>query len=152
LQANITILAKAGDLSETDLNISEVKIEDHNLEDEQNCTLVIASNVLLHAELLQTAVNALADGSCILAREKVGTESVPTNGFRLETVFEKTLKDEKLLLLRKVTAPLRVMVQKCTRGIVICHHSSPQCCKPPSDPKSVHVFTINIQKFTCYLQ
>jgi hypothetical protein len=89
-----------------------IKVEEHELWDEQNCTLVIASNILLHTELLQTAVNSLADGACILAREKVGTESVVSNGLRLETVFEKTLKDEKLLLLRKVTAPLRVLVKK----------------------------------------
>jgi hypothetical protein len=57
-------------------------------------------------------VNALADGACILAREEVDTESVLSNGFRLETVFEKTLKVEKLLLLRKVTAPLRVLVKE----------------------------------------
>ncbi|PNF18738.1 hypothetical protein B7P43_G05011 [Cryptotermes secundus] len=84
-----------------DLNMAEVKIEDHKLKDKQECTLLIASNILLHRELLQTAVNALADGACILAREKVGTESELSNGFRLETMFEKTLKEEKLLLLRK---------------------------------------------------
>jgi hypothetical protein len=113
LQANITILVKADDVPETDLDMAEVKTEEHGLEDEQNCTLVIASNILFHTELLQTAVNALADGACILAREKVDTESVLSNGFRLETVFEKTLKDEKLLLLRKVTTPFRVLAKKC---------------------------------------
>jgi hypothetical protein len=89
-----------------DLNVAEVKIEEHKLQDKQNCTLVIASNILLHRELLQTAVNALADEACILVREKVDTDSVLTDGFRLETVFEKTLKDEKLLLLKKVVVPL----------------------------------------------
>jgi hypothetical protein len=89
-----------------------IKVEKHKLQDEQNCTLVIASNILHHTELLQTAVNALADGACILAREEVDTESVVCDGFRLETVFEKTLKNEKLLLLRKVTAPFRVLVEK----------------------------------------
>ncbi|PNF18949.1 hypothetical protein B7P43_G14905 [Cryptotermes secundus] len=78
-----------------------IKVEELSLEDEQNCMLVIASSILLHTRLLQTAMNALADGGCILAREKVDTENVVSNGFRLETVFEKTLKDEKLLLLRK---------------------------------------------------
>jgi hypothetical protein len=117
LQANITILAKPGDLSEMDLNMAEVNVEEHKLQEEQNCTLVIASNILLHTELLQTAVNVLADGACILVREEVDTESVFNNGFRLETVFEKTLKDEKLLLLRKVTGPPRVPVKKynCNR-------------------------------------
>jgi hypothetical protein len=89
-----------------------IKVEEHELEDEHNCTLVIASNILHQTELLKTAVNALADGACILAREEVNTESVLCNGFRLETVFEKTLKNEKLLLLRKVTAPLRVLVKE----------------------------------------
>jgi predicted metal-dependent enzyme (double-stranded beta helix superfamily) len=89
-----------------------IKVEEHDLEEEQNCTLVIASDILLHTRLLQTVINALADGACILAREKVVTESVVSNGFRLETVFEKTLKDEKLLLLRKVTSPFKVLVKK----------------------------------------
>jgi len=41
-------------------------------------------------------------GGCILAGEKVDTHSVLSSGFRLNVVFEKTLQDEKLLLLRKV--------------------------------------------------
>ncbi|PNF22347.1 hypothetical protein B7P43_G18281, partial [Cryptotermes secundus] len=101
LKGDITVLAKAHDLLGTDLDMTGIKVEEHELWDEHNCTLVIASNILLHTELLQTAVNALADGACLLAREKVDTESVVSNCFRLETVFEKTLKDEKLLLLRK---------------------------------------------------
>jgi hypothetical protein len=88
-----------------------IKVGKHGLEDEHNCTLIIASNILLHTELLQTALNALADGACILAREKVDTESVFSNNFRLETVFQKSLKDEKLLLLRKVMAPFRVLAK-----------------------------------------
>jgi hypothetical protein len=88
-----------------------IKVEEHKLQDEQNCTLAIASDILLHKELLKTAVNALADGACILAREKVDTESVFCNVFRLKIVFEKTLNNEKFLLLRKVTAPLRILVK-----------------------------------------
>jgi hypothetical protein len=112
LQGDITVLTKATDLSGTDLDMTGIKIEEHGLEGEQNCALVIASNILFHTELLQTAMNALADGACILAREKVDTESVFSNGFRLETIFQKTLKDEKLLLLRKVMAPFRVLAKK----------------------------------------
>jgi hypothetical protein len=110
LQANITVLVKANALLVADLNKTGIKVEEHELEKEQNCTLVIASNILLHRELLQTAASALADGACILTREKLETKSTFSNGFRLETVFEKTLKDEKLLLLRKVMAPLRVLL------------------------------------------
>jgi hypothetical protein len=77
-------------------------VEEHKLENERNCTLVIASNILLYREFLQTALSALADGACILTREKPETNSLFIYGFRLEIVFEKTLKDEKLLLLRKV--------------------------------------------------
>jgi hypothetical protein len=89
-----------------------IEVEEHELQDKQNCALVIASNILLHKERLQTAVNALADEACILAREKVDTENVLSSIFKLETVFEKTLKNEKLLLLRKVTAPFRVLVKE----------------------------------------
>jgi hypothetical protein len=85
-------------------------VEEHKLEEKHNCTLVIASNILLHRDLLQTAASALSDGACILAREKPETKSAFSSGFRLETVFEKTFKDEKLLLLRKVTAPLSILV------------------------------------------
>jgi hypothetical protein len=59
-----------------------------------------------HRELLQTAARSLADGGCILARENVETKSVLSGGFRLNVVFEKTLRDEKLLLLRKVIATI----------------------------------------------
>jgi hypothetical protein len=54
--------------------------------------------------LLQIAASSLAEGGCILAREKVDTKNVLSSGFRLNVVFEKTLKDEKFLLLRKVVA------------------------------------------------
>ena len=102
LQVNMKILAKASDLSGTDLDITGIEVEEHELEEEENCTMVIASNIVQHRELLQSAARSLADGGCILAREKVDTSSVLSSGFRLNVVFEKTLKDEKLLLLRKV--------------------------------------------------
>ena len=102
LQVNIKILAKVSDLSGTDLDMTGIKVEEHELEEEENCTMVIASNIVQHRELLQTAARSLVDGGCILAREKVDTNSVLSSGFRLNVVFEKTLQDEKLLLLRKV--------------------------------------------------
>ncbi|XP_021929696.1 fatty acid synthase-like isoform X3 [Zootermopsis nevadensis] len=101
IKAKITVLAKASDRLEADLNKTGIKVKEHELENEQNCTLVIASNILPHGQLLQTTVSALADGACILTREKLETKTTFTNGVRLEVVFEKTLKDEKLLLLRK---------------------------------------------------
>jgi hypothetical protein len=79
-----------------------VKVEDYELENEQNCTLVITSNILLQTQLLQSAVGALTEGGFILTREKPDTKSTFSNGFRLKSVFEKSLKDEKFLLLRKV--------------------------------------------------
>ena len=111
LQVNIKVLAKASDLSGTDLDMKGIKVEEHELEEEKNCIMVIASNIVQHRELLQTAARSLADGGCILAREKVQTNSVLSSGFRLNVVFEKTLKDEKLLLLRKVTVILNRFIQ-----------------------------------------
>jgi hypothetical protein len=111
LQVNIKLLAKASDLSGTDLDLTGLEVVDHELEEEQNCTMVIASNIVQHRELLETVVHSLADGACILARENVDTESVLSSGFRLNVVFEKTLKDEKLLLLRKVTATINSFIQ-----------------------------------------
>jgi hypothetical protein len=104
LQAEITILAKASDLSAVDVDTAQIKVEECELEKEQNCTLVIASNILLHRELLQSAASALAVGACILTREKPETKNIFSSGFRLEIVFEKTFENEKLLLLRKVMA------------------------------------------------
>jgi len=101
LQVNIKILAKASDLSGADLDMTGIEVEEHELE-EENCTMVIASNIVQNRELLQMAARSLADGGCILTREKVDTNSVLSSGFRMNVVFEKTLKDEKLLLLRKV--------------------------------------------------
>jgi hypothetical protein len=102
LQADITLMANKGDPMVAGLDMTGIKVEDRKLMGEQNCMLVIASNVLLHTELLQTAVSALADGACILSRENPHTDSVGNNHFGLEIVFEKTLHDEKLVLLRKV--------------------------------------------------
>jgi len=106
LQVNIKLLAKAGDLSGTDFDMTGIEVEEHELEEEKNCTMVIALNIVQHRELLQTAAHSLADGGCILAREKIDTNSMLSSGFRLNVVFEKTLQDEKLLLLRKVTVIL----------------------------------------------
>jgi len=111
LQVNIKLLAKAGDLSATDLDMTGIEVEKHELEEEENCTMIIASNIVEHRELLQTAAHSLADGGCILAREKVDTNSVLSSGFRLNVVFEKTLQDEKLLLLRKVIVTFSSFIQ-----------------------------------------
>jgi len=111
LQVNIKLLAKTGDLSGTDLDMTGIDVEEHELEEEENCTMIIASNIVQHRELLQTAARSLADGGCILAREKVGTNSVLSSGFRLNVVFEKTLQDEKLLLLRKVIVTLNSFIR-----------------------------------------
>jgi len=111
LQVNIKLLAKVSDLSGTDLDITRLEVKDHELEEEKNCTMVIASNIVQHRELLQTAACSLADGGCILAREKVETNSMLSSGFRLNVVFEKTLKDEKLLLLRKVIVTLNSFIR-----------------------------------------
>jgi len=112
LQVNIKLFAKAVDLSGTDLDMTGIKVEEHELEEEENCTMVIVSNIVQHRELLQTAARSLADGGCILAREKVDISSVLSSGFRLNVVFEKTLKDEKLLLLRKVIVTLNRLIRK----------------------------------------
>jgi len=111
LQVNIKLLAKAGELSATDLDMTGIEVEEHELEEERNCTMIIVSNIVQHKELLQTAACSLADGGCILARENVDTKSVLSSGFRLNVVFEKTLKDEKLLLLRKVTVTLSSFIR-----------------------------------------
>jgi hypothetical protein len=90
-----------------------LEVEEHQLEEETSCTIVIASNMLLHRELLETATCSLAEGGCILAREKVNTETKLSNGFNLNIVFEKTVNNEKLLLFRKVMTSLRVLVTVC---------------------------------------
>ena len=111
LQVNIKVLAKASDLSGTDLDITGLEVEEHELEEEENCTMIIASNIVQHRELLQTVARSLADGGCILARERIDTKNVLSSGFRLNVVFEKTLEDEKLLLLRKVIEPIKSFMQ-----------------------------------------
>ena len=111
LQVNIKLLAKASDLSGTDLDITGLDVEEHELEEEENCSMVIASNIMQHRELLQTAARSLTDGGCILAREKVDTKNVLSSDFRLNVVFEKTLNDEKLLLLRKVIETIKSFIQ-----------------------------------------
>lgn len=82
--------------------MSGIKVEEKKLIGEENCMLVVASNVLLHTELLQTAASALADGACLLSRENPHTKSMGNSHLGLEIIFEKTFQDEKLVLLRKV--------------------------------------------------
>jgi hypothetical protein len=118
------VLAKDSSLLEADLCTTGITVEEHELEEEQNCTVVIASNILLHREMLQTAVSALADGACILAREKPETQSTFSSDFKLKIVFEKTLKDEKLLLLRKVRAPLIISVSNLNQKFYCVYHKS----------------------------
>jgi hypothetical protein len=96
-----------------DLDMTDIEVEEHQLEEETSCTIVIASNLLLHEELLETATSSLAEGGCILAREKIDTETKLSNGFKLNIVFEKTVNNEKLLLFRKVMVSLRVLVTVC---------------------------------------
>jgi hypothetical protein len=108
LQADITILANKDDPMVADLDMTGIKMEDREFTGEQNCMLVIASNVLLHTELLQTAANSLAVGACILSRENPHTNSVGIIDFGLEIIFEKTVCDEKLVLLRKVCVYVHV--------------------------------------------
>jgi hypothetical protein len=103
LQADITILANKSNPLVVDLDTTGIKVEDRNLMAEQNCTVIIASNILHHTELLQTAISILAEGACILAREKPNTKCMGNRYFGFETVFEKTLENEKFLLLRKVS-------------------------------------------------
>ena len=111
LQVNIKLLANASDLSATDLNMTGIEVEEHELEEEKNCTMVISSNIVQNRELLQTAAHSLAGGGCILACEKIDTNSVLSSGFGLSVVFEKTLQDEKLLLLRKVIVTLNSFIR-----------------------------------------
>jgi len=85
-----------------DFDTTGIKVENRNLMAEDNCTLIVASNVLLHTELLQTAVSILAEGAYVLAREKLNTKCTGNRCIGFETVFEKTLENEKFLLLRKV--------------------------------------------------
>ena len=111
MQVNIKLLAKASDLSGTDLDITGLEVEEHELEEEENCTMIIASNIVQHRELLQAVAHSLTDGGCILARERIDTKNVLSSGFRLNVVFEKTLEDEKLLLLRKVIETVKSFIQ-----------------------------------------
>jgi len=111
-----------------------IMVEEHELEEEENCTMVIASNIVQHRELLQTAARSLADGGCILAREKVDTNSVLSSGFRLNVVFEKTLKDEKLLLLRKVIVTLNRFIRNRRHlPLLSLYLSVWPCCRSIND-------------------
>jgi hypothetical protein len=109
LQADITILANEGSSSVEDLDMTGIKVEGRKLTGEQKCMFIIASNVLLNTELLQIAVSALADGAYILARENPNTRFLGSNCYGLEVVFEKTLEDEKLVLLRKVCVWIKIV-------------------------------------------
>jgi len=54
-------LAKASDLSVREVDKTRIMVEEYEVENEHNCSLVISSNILLHTQLRQAAVGVLAD-------------------------------------------------------------------------------------------
>ncbi|XP_069699383.1 fatty acid synthase-like [Periplaneta americana] len=98
IQADMTVVASADNPSVADLESSKIKVEDRKLDRGEDCRLIIAANILSDTKLLDMAVKALADGAFILTRETAADKSVEAD---LDVVFEKTLEDCKLLLLRK---------------------------------------------------
>ncbi|KAJ4448693.1 hypothetical protein ANN_00083 [Periplaneta americana] len=98
IQPDITVVASADNPSVADLESSQIKVEDRKLDRGEDCRLIIAANILSDTKLLDMAVKALADGAFILTRETDADKSVEAD---LDVVFEKTLEDHKLLLLRK---------------------------------------------------
>ncbi|KAJ4448697.1 hypothetical protein ANN_00087 [Periplaneta americana] len=99
LQVDLTLLGSENCLLDRG---SSVKVKDHQLTAEKDCTLIMSSSILQHADLLRTAVDVLSDGAYILAREKPDSKSPGFNDTRLEVVMEKTCEHEKLVLLKKV--------------------------------------------------
>ncbi|XP_069675926.1 fatty acid synthase-like [Periplaneta americana] len=116
IQAKLTLLANAEDPLINKLEITGFKVEDRHLMSEQKCTLIIASDVLSQPDLLQTALRALAEGGCILSREKSCAEITDYCSFKLEVVFEKTLEDEKLVLLKKAATVERMVTIYVSEG------------------------------------
>ena len=78
------------------------KIEDNKLSGEQNCLIIIVPDILNNPDLLQVAMNSLADGAFLLAREKLDSEVKLSPTLKFQLIFERTLQDEKLFLLKKV--------------------------------------------------
>ncbi|KAJ4448692.1 hypothetical protein ANN_00082, partial [Periplaneta americana] len=101
IQADVTVVASTSNSSVADLEPYKVKVEDRKLGRGEGCRLIIAANILSDTKLLDMAVKALADGAFILTRETDADKSVEAD---LDVVFEKTLEDCKLLLLRKAGA------------------------------------------------
>ncbi|KAJ4448696.1 hypothetical protein ANN_00086, partial [Periplaneta americana] len=113
-QADVTVMASADNPSVADLESSQIKVEYRKMEREEDCRLIIAANILSDTKLLDTAVKALADGAFILTRETDADKSVKAD---LDVVFEKTLENHKLLLLRKagaVTNYFKVIGLECS--------------------------------------
>jgi hypothetical protein len=54
-------LAKASDLSVREVDKTRIMVEEYEVENEHNCSLVISSNILLYTQLMQAAVGVLAD-------------------------------------------------------------------------------------------
>ncbi|XP_069698899.1 uncharacterized protein [Periplaneta americana] len=107
-------MASADNPSVADLESSQIKVEYRKMEREEDCRLIIAANILSDTKLLDTAVKALADGAFILTRETDADKSVKAD---LDVVFEKTLENHKLLLLRKagaVTNYFKVIGLECS--------------------------------------
>ncbi|KAJ9600111.1 hypothetical protein L9F63_009587 [Diploptera punctata] len=101
IQADITILADPDDPAFSDLDVVGYKIEDRKLSNETNCILIIASEILQDPELLKIAINALAEGACILTREKLNMKQTVDSTSGVEIIFQKSMDDEIFVLLKK---------------------------------------------------
>ncbi|CAG2054468.1 unnamed protein product [Timema podura] len=108
IQAEINVLAPPTNEKAAELG-SAIQVADRKLSGEQNSLLIVASNILGRTEVLQTALGALSDKGCLIAREKPDKIDYQLES-GLEIIFDQVVDNERILLLRKAAQVLSTVV------------------------------------------
>nr|CAD7400388.1 unnamed protein product [Timema cristinae] len=108
IQAEINVLAPPTNEKAAELG-SAIQVADRKLSGEQNCLLIVATNILGRTEVLQTALGALSEKGCLIAREKPDKIDYQLDS-GLEIIFDQVVDNERILLLHKVPQVLSTVV------------------------------------------
>ncbi|CAH1131325.1 unnamed protein product [Ceutorhynchus assimilis] len=97
IQPDITVL------TESDLQIPNVKVENKKLLTEVDCSLVVGSRILQRRNVLQLAFSSLKENGFILSREALDFNADSNNNKDINIITIFTTEEEKLVLFRKQT-------------------------------------------------
>ncbi|XP_065209089.1 fatty acid synthase-like [Planococcus citri] len=103
VQANVNIL-KSSDL-EAEIEVpDEITISNENLPKDENCTLIVLSNIKNKIDMLENIQDALKNNGFIIAKEPTVEDMADYKNLGFNVCFSRKINDsEKILLLNKLT-------------------------------------------------